>query len=369
MIWLYLLTLLCLGVYSYSQIDLNLTLLQAPWFLSFQQTMIQLGYYHRPLATGIFLTLIFLLFIFYWQLLKNPPRKLYFLIGGIVLVGLLSYPAFSYDFFNYLFDIRILTHYGQNPYLFKPLDFPLDSWLRFMHWVHRPYPYGPLWLVITFFPSLAGLGKFVLTALNFKALFVALYLGNIFLIRKILLKVSSEQVQKGIIFFAFNPLVIIEAVVSPHLDSVMTFFLLLGIYYLVTASRLLAIMALLVSAGIKFLTLLLLPIFLFRPASFAKTIKLLLLIFLLSLIPVIWRREFYPWYFLPVVGLLALLPLSRNLFWLSLAAGLGLTIQYAPYLYVGSYPPDVQLAKNVLLFLPIIITALTIYGSKIIKSN
>ena len=229
---LYLLALLALAIYSYSQIDLNLTLLQHPAFINFQNVMIQLGYFNRPSSTLIYLIIIFLLFVFYIRILAKAgrdhlsSRQLALPILGVVILGLISYPAFSHDFFNYLFDIRILTHYNLNPYQFRPLDFPADPWLRFMHWVHRPYPYGPFWLVLTFLPSVFGFGKFVLTLLNFKILFLTFYLGSIFLIKKILTRISPQKIALGVVFFALNPLVIVEAVVSPHLDIVMAFFLL-----------------------------------------------------------------------------------------------------------------------------------------------
>ena len=87
-----LLLLFGLGVYSYSQIDLNLTLLQTSWFLGFKNQMIQLGYFNRPLSTGIFILITLLLFIFLHlfciQSRKISLKKLLIGFFGIGILGL-----------------------------------------------------------------------------------------------------------------------------------------------------------------------------------------------------------------------------------------------------------------------------------------
>ncbi|MDO8515495.1 MAG: hypothetical protein Q7S14_03265, partial [bacterium] len=156
MIFAYFFVLFLLSIYSYSQIDLNLTLLQTPWFLQFKETMINLGYYNRPLSTLAFIILVLLLYIL-------KPKKIILAIGGLCLISLFSYPFLSHDFFNYIFDARIITTYHLNPYFYKALDFPADDWIRFMQWTHRTYPYGPVWLIVTLIPSFLGFSKFILT--------------------------------------------------------------------------------------------------------------------------------------------------------------------------------------------------------------
>lgn len=346
MIILYFLLLLGLGVYSYSQIDLNLTLLQTPWFLEFQKVMIQLGYFNRPLSTLIFLIIILLLFAFYILFLREKKVSIIKLAIGISLLGLFSYPVFSHDFFNYLFDARIVTFYHQNPYFFRPLDFPDDLWLRFMHWTHRTYPYGPAWLLLTIPASYFGFGKFLLTVINFKFLFIAFYLGSIILIKKIAGKRSA-------VFFAANPLIIIESLVSPHLDSAMSFFFLLGVYLFIVQKKLFALGALLFSGGVKFLTLITLPLFFRLPLK--KLLWFSLILLLIGLTPVIWQREIYPWYFLPAMTIASLLIENKKVLIFSLALSFGLLLRYAPFLYLGkeSLPPE-----NILTFFPILLCAL-----------
>lgn len=358
---LYCVGLLFLVVYSYSQIDLNLTLIQNPLFLNFQSSLIWLGYYNRFLSALIFLGIVLILFLGYFQILKSVEKgkftvsNLRAVIVVIIVAGLLSYMAFSYDFFNYLFDARIVTKYGQNPYLFKPLDFTGDTWLRFMHWTHRTYPYGPIWLLLTIPLSLIGSGKFLVTVLNFKIFFLITYLSSGFLIKKISEKIKPGSGLYASAFFLLNPLVIIESVISPHLDSVMGMFLLLSFWFLVSGKRLYYFISMFFSAGIKFLTIILLPLPLLGSLKLKTKIKLAIIGISIALIPVIIQRELYPWYILPILALVSLDVDDSIVKYLALSFSIGLVLSYLPFLLVGSYPPDVQLWKTVLIFLPLVV--------------
>lgn len=352
MILLYLLGLLALGIYSYSQIDLNLTLLQTPWFLDFKNAMIGLGYYNRPLSAFLMLTLLVTLFGSYIYLIKKADKlslkTIIIGLSGVAVVGLLSYPGFSHDFFNYLFDARIVSTYGQNPYLVMPQDFVGDPWLRFMHWIHRTYPYGPGWLVATVPLTFIGMGKFVLTLLIFKLGFVINYLASVFLLWKI------TRSKKLVVFFAFNPLVVIESVISPHIDSVMNTLLLATFYFYQSKKLGLSMLFTLLSASIKYLTIVTLP-FLFWKWPLDKVARFTIGALFIALSIVIVQREFYPWYLLPVLGAAAVISKSNYLRPFLVALSLGLLLQYLPYIYTGSYLGNTQVAKIVLLLLPILV--------------
>src|SRR3972149_9460018 len=163
-----------LTLYSFSQIDLNLTLSGYLYYQKFQNMMIGLGYYRRPLSAAIYLILLVLIFLTYLKWLKLIRKykisrnQLKWLLLIIVLAGIFSYPAFSHDIFNYMFDARLVTKYQVSPWHYKALDFPADTWTRFMRWTHRPSVYPPIWIGLSLAPSLLGVGKFTLTLLLFK---------------------------------------------------------------------------------------------------------------------------------------------------------------------------------------------------------
>lgn len=370
---IYIVILFLFSVYSYSQIDLNLTLSGNSVYQFFQNQLIYLGYFNRPLSAFIYLLIIFLLFTFYFLLLyivirqKISIKKIAYLIIISCAVLFFSYSAFSHDIFNYMFDARIVTTYHQNPYLHSALDFPTDLWTRFMHWTHRTYPYGPIWLLLTLPASFLGFGKFVLTLINFKLLFTVFHLGNIYFIHKILSKIAPKKTLLGVVFYAFNPLILIESLVSPHNEVVMLFFLLMAIYFMITKkNQFSTIIILLLSAGIKFVTLILLPVFLipiFIPSvarDLSKRFNLLLILIFLFLIPPllyeIYLREPYSWYFIPIIGIGALLINYTKVCILLVGISLGTLLRYVPYFYTGEYSQSVRNTQDSLFLLTVILT-------------
>ncbi len=321
MIALYLFTLFVLTVYSYTQIDLNLTLLQTSWFLSFQQNMVKLGYFNRPLSTLIFVVLLFLLSIIYFQFLRHHPttRQIIILILGICLLGLFSYPAFSHDLFNSIFYPRIIFEHGANPYQVTALMFPADTWTRFMQWTHNTYPWGPVYLLLTFPFYLLGFGKFILTLFWFKTMGVIAYLVCCYFVYKIAKK-------PGLVLFAFNPLIILEGVISGHLDIIMLAFALAAIRY-----RSLILLAL--SIGVKFATVALLPFFFFQRGSLV-----IILAILGSLIQIYYRADFLPHYFIVPMGIISLYPNRKRLVVATIIISIALLfIRYLPFLYTGQW--------------------------------
>lgn len=321
--YLYLFILFVLEIYSFSQIDLNLTLFQNQTFLSFQNTMIQLGYFNRPLSLIIFLLILTVLSFLYILLFRKPPKEVKILIIGIAFLGILSYPAFSHDIFNYIFDARIFVAHGQNPYTHTALMFPTDDWTRFMNWTHRTYPYGPTFLPISIFFYLIGFGKFILTLLSFKLMSTMAFIGSSVVIGKLAGK-------KGLIFFALNPLIIFEVIVAAHLDIVMLFFALLAWYFLIQKKKAASFISLLVSAGIKYSTIILLPAFIF------KSLKLAVLLAFLGAGIQVLSREILPHYLIVPIGFVALMPESKKVVKLTIALSiLLLVVRYYSFISSG----------------------------------
>src|SRR5258706_5338006 len=170
----YCLTIVCLFFYSYTQVDLSLTLSRISIWQGIEKSFQYVGYFQRPLSTYLYSGILIALFVSYIFLLiavhKNvlSRKTLWILIIGTAIVLTFSYNAFSYDLFNYIFDAKIITHYSQNPYMHMALDFPHDPMLSFMHWTQRTYPYGPAWLLVTAPLSFIGLQFFLPTFFLFK---------------------------------------------------------------------------------------------------------------------------------------------------------------------------------------------------------
>jgi len=318
--FLYFIVIFVFSIYSYSLVDLNLTLFNNKLWDNFRSFIIQIGYFNRGLSTTIFLSGIIILFVLYFLVKKAKPNpiKLALVIG---LVSLIAYPFLSHDFFNYMFDAKILTFYGKNPYLFKALDFPADHWTRFMHWTHRVYPYGPTFLPITLIPSFLSGGKFILSLFFFKLTFASFYLSAVWAVNKI-------DKNKALVI-ATHPLIIIEGLITPHNDLIAMSLGLIGVYLLFN-KKIWSCALFIVSGLIKYSTL---PILIMSK----KNKWLNILAFIGTLIPLYYLTfysEIQPWYFLI---LFIFLPVFPNLIKRIELFLMGLICSYYPYIMLGGW--------------------------------
>lgn len=351
----YLLTIFFLFLYSYTQVDLNLTLSQWSVWQIIQKWFQNIGWFQRPLSTIIYVLIIFLLtthyFLFLWMIKKNKlsiSRFWRILIPASIIL-LFSYNAFSYDLFNYMFDARIFTFHHQNPYIHKALDYPQDPWITFMRWTHRTYPYGPVWLGFTVPLSFVGMQFFLPTLFLFKALMVGSFLGTVYYIGKILEKISPLDKMFGMAFFAFNPLVIVESLVSAHHDIVMMFFAVLAFFLLIDKKQILSFVTLFVSIGIKFVTVLLLPIFAFifllqirkKKIDWEKFFFLTSIFMVFAVSAASIRTNFQPWYLLYALPIAALIAKKHYILIPSIIISIFALFQYVPFLYLGNWNPPV----------------------------
>lgn len=371
--WVFITALVFL--YSFTQVDLGLTLTQLSIWQSIQRSFQYIGYFNRPLSTVLFLILLVILFgIYFWTLYLVSTKKIsrrtlwlaIFFMGGLLTF---SYNALSYDLFNYIFDAKIVTYYHDSPYIRKALDFPSDPMLGFMHWTHRFYPYGPVWLWVTVPLSFIGSGYFLVTLYLFKVLILLSYLGTTYYIEKILEFLKVKNPLFGVAFFAFSPLVIFEVLVSAHNDIVMIFFAMGAVYFLISRNHIFSYVALALSIGIKFATVFLLPIFLCVAALFIfpeiKHIKLLKQPFLnnenrvhaenlaigmiismtIAVVFASLRTEIQPWYFLIVIPFVSLLTKTKIIQVVLTWVSFGLLLIYSIFLYQGEWGRNIEEIK------------------------
>lgn len=332
MVGAYVITLALLALYSYTQIDLNLTLSKFGHWEVFRNTMVQIGYFHRPVSTAIFLILLAGLLGMHRWLVRHhrtfPPMKIA-LISVVLLLG--AYPFLSHDLFNYMFDAKILTYYHQNPYLHRAMDFPDAPELLFMHWIHRTYPYGPTFLPITLIPSFLGFGKFIISYGLFKALFGLSYLLAVWSLNKL-----NRQ---WALFFATHPLVIVEGLMNSHNDLLAVALTLYGIMLVWNKRAFWGRGVLLLSGGIKYLTL---PFVLVtkKPRIMVR-VTLVLTVLLLGYLT--FRQEVQAWYYLVLFGFLPYGYRWLNELWIFFT---GLLVSYYPYLLYGTWGEQINVDRK-----------------------
>lgn len=338
MLIFYILILVALQIYSFALVDPNLTLINHPLWVSFRDAMVQFGYFQRANSWYTYVVIILLLSVCHYLIVKNfkkyNPIKLSLIIGGILIF---SYPFLSHDFFNYIFDAKIFTFYGQNPYTHIPANFAEDEWLRFMHWVDRTYPYGPSFLVLTFIPSFLGLGKFILNFFFFKLFSAVFYFLGVYFLQKI--------DKKTAIIFATHPLILIEGLVNAHNDLIGVSFAIIGIYFILQNKQIQSRIYFLLSAGIKYVTL---PVILLQKKN--EKINLLVLIAQIAMVAYLSiSREPNAWYYLTFF---AYLPIFKTIITRLSIFFFGLLLSYYPYIYLGGWDSSEKIFyKNAIIIL------------------
>lgn len=351
--FVFILTCLSLFFYSFTQVDLSLTLARSSVVQDFQKAFQYVGYFNRPLSSWLFVALVVLMTAFYFlcqrEVKKGSLKRRHVWTFITLMAGLLafSYNAFSYDLFNYIFDAKILTHYFQNPYLHKALDFPADPMLSFMRWTHRVYPYGPVWLGISVPFSAAGMGYFLPTFFLFKVGIAASFIGMMYFFEKIADKVDPSKSLLLLTLVAFHPLMIIENLVSSHNDSVMMFFAFFAVFLLLSQRFALSSAMFILSVGIKFATVFLFPSVLFYwYGSRKKYTHLYEQFFLFSGILLLFaavaataRSDFQPWYLTWALPFFLMLPGKKYLAASQVISTFSLLslFLYIPYLFYGNW--------------------------------
>ena len=223
----------------------------------------------NPTLLACFLAVCAALFVVYAVMLRavkgrQSLRAEVFVFGaGALFQGLylLSPIMLSSDLYAYVVYGREMSVYGGNPYIESPLI--LDHADPFMplfgSWI--PSWYGPLWTWLC-----AGLtwltGNNVgLTVLVFRALAIAATLATSGLLWAVLRRTQPERAAQGLVFFLWNPLVVIEIGMSGHNDGFMLVFLLLGFWLHLRGWKAGAVLAITLSAMLKFVTGMLVPLY------------------------------------------------------------------------------------------------------------
>lgn len=366
MIFLYGLASIALLLYSYTQVDLALTLSRANIFQAIQKVFQHIGYFDRPLSTALYIAILVVFFGLYIGVVmrahrnKVSKKQFWWIVGLISLVLVFAYPAFSYDFFNYMFTAKTVLLYQKNPYTVIPLDFTgIEPWLSFMRWTHLPSAYTPFWIALTIPPYALGFGYFLAILWNIKALVVLWYVITTVYIGRILKSLGKNAVL-GMAIFALNPLIIIETLVSGHNDIVMMAILMVAYDMYLHKKFYGAFFMLSLSVATKLMTIFVFPVYLLGwPRKWA------LAVMTAAFILVGTQRELLPWYVVWLVPIYALTPELTWVFTLGLGVSLGFVLSYVPVLYFGNYDALTQTIKFWVTIVPIILSYMWIIYHKL----
>ncbi|MEY4917192.1 MAG: hypothetical protein RL616_1105 [Verrucomicrobiota bacterium] len=189
-------------------------------------------------------------------------QKIIFLGGAaFLLVQIFSSVMLSSDVFAYALYGRVASVYHANPYDLAPPVAGNDPFLRLFGQEYLPSWYGPVWTLLSAVITKLGGANVALTVLLFRLTSSLTALACAWLILVSLRRHAPERATQGLVFFLWNPLLILETSISGHNDSVMLVFVLLAVWLHLRGWKTAAVVALTLSALVKFLTGMLIPLY------------------------------------------------------------------------------------------------------------
>jgi hypothetical protein len=208
------------------------------------------GYAHRPfdmeqiardrpwmgIVWVVGLIFLFGLFAVALQLAGREVAPLWVILAfslafGVTLVWL--YPVTATDLFQYVMRARVRVIYGANPMAVPPSRFPGDPLLPFVgEWKDILSPYGPAWELLAGTVARLGLTDVVSGALAYKGVALLAYLICIAALAR-----GTDGDPRALLFFAWNPLVLLQGLGNGHNDLVMLAWLLLALVFWQRQSR------------------------------------------------------------------------------------------------------------------------------------
>lgn len=328
------------GVFSYGFIDPNLVLSARIVFPRIAD---------RPAAAVIFFALLLVLFGAYLYFLKFPPKFRVILAAAVMLV--FSYPALTYDVFNYIATAKVTYTYHENPYIVMPIEIPNEPNLAFTRAANKLALYGPVWIALSAAPHYLGMGSVWQTIIAFKAMNAAVYLGFCYLIYRVTKKMTN------VIFFAANPLILIEVLMNGHNDIYMMLAAIGGLLLWRQNRKAGGFLLLAASWLVKGATIVLTPLLFLKNISAERL--LVIAYFLLAAVffviaPI--REELYPWYAVWLIAPASLLSLKNHRFIVGFTVVLSfaLELRALPYMWMGYYEGPGPALRLMLTLVPVV---------------
>jgi hypothetical protein len=194
-------------------------------------------------------------FVALWWLGRHPipaamrARALWVIVGAGAAFGallLFSPSAPSHDPIAYGSYGRLMAVYHANPFLAVPGDYPRDPLLAANEWPRAATAYGPLWNILSFLLAPVVGDDPLRSNMVFRVVAYAFHLANIGILVaafRALPERFAAWRARGLLIYAWNPLVVVE-VAAGHNDVAMLTLILLGLYLLARGRMVLAMLGL-----------------------------------------------------------------------------------------------------------------------------
>ncbi len=203
--------------------------------------------------TTLLLVACLLLLLCYLLAVRALPERIgrRYLIGSTLLLGVLCVlipVVTSQDIFSYIIYARMAVLYHLNPLSTSPQSIAGDPLYAHLYWTNQPSAYGPLWTIITcilqWMTDLFRTNNVAAMVLALRLLGLGAHLLSTLLVWSIAGKlqelrgvISAKTRMRATLAFAWNPLLLFEACVNAHNDTVLLPFLLLAIWLFIRQAR------------------------------------------------------------------------------------------------------------------------------------
>lgn len=232
---------------------------------------VAIGYFVPRASFNILIVLVSGTFICYFfmssgRLAKNYLNQLLILAFVFRVIFLFAIPALSDDYFRFAWDGLLSTN-GMNPYAFAPdatTSLPGADLFLFMNQLkagmnslHYYSVYPPLLQVVFFVSVKIGGANILNDLIVYRVVVLFAEVGTIFTIIKLLRHFKLPE--RNVLFYALNPLVIIEFSGNLHGEVFMIFFLALAFLFLVKEQLLWSAIVVGLAISTKLLPLIFIP--------------------------------------------------------------------------------------------------------------
>ena len=238
---------------------------------------IYIGYEPNRANFAALITCFSILFGAYYYLVKTAKTETLkpLLIVSVLfrIFFLFSIPTLSDDYFRFIWDGQLLAN-GINPFDYLPTevttDFPNKAeLLAGMNSANYYTVYPPIAQVVYLVSAWISPNSILGSIIVMRSIIIAAELGIILLLPKLLRALNISQLNS--LWYALNPLVIVELSGNLHFEGIVLFFFLLAVYFLVLNKEKLSAVAWALAAATKLIPIFFLPVLL-RKLSFKKAV-------------------------------------------------------------------------------------------------
>lgn len=223
------------------------------WLVILTLSMLVLGYgidrvsskYFTPFSFEFFFGVVFVSFIAVYKIyrIKSIQWNLKYFIAlgmGIRLLLFFADPNLSDDYFRFIWDGTLINN-GINPFVFLPsevVQWPTANDMGFTQELYSGFNsqhyysvYPPVNQGVFFLSALIGQGNIFVSILIIRSCIIIAEFSSLYFLGR-LLQHQNIPLKNGL-WYAFNPLILLEFTVNLHFESIMIACMLGALYFLV----------------------------------------------------------------------------------------------------------------------------------------